>query len=280
MGSGFVLSPDGYVVTNDHVAAGSAEITVAFPDGTTLPATLVGTDAASDLALLKVESETPLAHLNFASTDDPIVGEWCIALGNPYGLFGAADPTVTVGVVSAIGRSLAPQGGRIYRDMIQTDAAINRGNSGGPLLNALGEVIGVNTAIISESGGSVGLGFAVPAERARRVVDEIREKGFVDRSYYTGLQVRDMNARIAQALRLAEARGVLVEDIEANSPAAKAGFRSYDVILAVDGDPIANRNDIVARLYDFRPGDSVRFTVLREGGEVSLIMQLGTSQSG
>jgi serine protease Do len=279
MGSGFVISPDGYIVTNDHVAAGADEITVAFTNGRTHTATLVGTDKASDLTLLKVESDEPLPYLAFSTEPSPIVGEWCIAMGNPFGLFEASDPTVTVGVVSAIGRDLSPKEGHMYQDMIQTDAAINSGNSGGPLLNAAGEVIGVNTAIVTPAGGSVGIGFAVPAERALKVVGELRDKGFVDRSYYTGLRVREVTARIAQALRLAEARGVFIEDVEYGSPAEDAGFGPYDVIVAVEGEPVANRNDVVQRLYDFRPGDEVRFTVIRGGEQVELSMTLGSGNS-
>lgn len=280
MGSGFVMSADGYIVTNDHVTGEASEITVAFPDGRSLPARLVGRDSATDLALLKVEPESPLPYLSFSSTGKPIVGEWCIALGNPFGLFQAAEPTVTVGVVSAIGRDLAPQEGRVYRDMIQTDAAINRGNSGGPLLNALGEVIGVNTAIVSPAGGSVGIGFAVPHERVLRIVEELRDKGFVDRNYYTGLQVREVNARVAQALGLAEARGVFVESVEPGSPAEEAGLQTYDVIVGVDGERIGGQSDILLRMYDLRPGDRVRFTVIRDGNTREITMRLGASSRG
>ncbi|QXD16968.1 trypsin-like peptidase domain-containing protein [Rhodocaloribacter litoris] len=274
LGSGFVISPDGYIVTNDHVAGQASQITVAFPDGTTLEARLVGSDPATDIALLKVDPPAPLPYLTFAE-DRPLVGEWVIALGNPFGLFEAAEPTVTVGVVSAVGRNLQPQDGRLYRDMIQTDAAINRGNSGGPLVNALGEVIGVNTAIYSQTGGSVGIGFAVPAERVRRVVQELKEKGYVDRSYYTGLVGLDVNERIARGLGLPEARGVFVRDIDPGSPAERAGFLPYDVIVAVAGEPVHNRNDFVARIYDFRPGDVVHVRVIREGNPLELEMQIG-----
>ena len=277
MGSGFVISADGYIVTNEHVTGMADEITVAFPDGRSLPAKLIGKDAASDLALLKVEPDGELPYLSFSTSGEPIVGEWCIALGNPFGLFQAADPSVTVGVVSAKGRDLAPQDGRVYRDMIQTDAAINRGNSGGPLLNALGEVIGVNTAIVSPAGGSVGIGFAVPHDRVLRIIDELRDKGFVDRSYYTGLQVRDVNARVAQALGLAEARGVFIENVEPGSPGAVAGLQTYDVILAVDGDPIQGQSDIMVRMYDIRPGDVVRFTVIRNGRPEEVSLRLGST---
>ena len=278
LGSGFVISADGYIVTNDHVAGHATQISVAFPDGDVLEARLIGSDPATDVALLKVDPETPLPYLTFAEGERPLVGEWVIALGNPFGLFEAADPTVTVGVVSAVGRDLQPQEGRLYRDMIQTDAAINRGNSGGPLVNALGEVIGVNTAIYSQSGGSVGIGFAVPADKVRRVVEELKEKGFVDRSYYTGLVGVNVNPRIARALSLPVARGVIVDDVDPGSPAEEAGFLPYDVIVSVEGEAVDNQTDFVARLYDFRPGDRVRFGVIREGKEIELRMQIGRQE--
>jgi len=280
LGSGFIASPDGYIVTNDHVAGNAAKITVALPDGQTLEARLIGSDPATDIALLKVDPEKPLPYLAFSNSGTPIVGEWSIALGNPFGLFEAAEPTVTVGVVSATGRDLQPKEGRLYRDMIQTDAAINQGNSGGPLINALGEVIGVNTAIYSQSGGSVGIGFAVPSDKARRIVDELREKGFVDRSYYIGLNGNDMNARVAQALGLEQMTGVFVRDIDPNSPAEAAGFKPYDVVISIQDVPIANHTDFVARLYDFRPGDRVRFGVIRDRQQMELEMQIGRQENG
>jgi serine protease Do len=281
VGSGFVVSPDGYIDTNDHVAGNATKITVAFQDGNTLDAELVGSDPATDLALLKVNPEEALPYLAFAHEVGPMVGEWAVALGNPFGLFEAAEPTVTVGVVSATGRDFAPQDGRVYRDMIQTDAAINQGNSGGPLVNALGEVIGVNTFIYtSSSGGSIGLGFAVPADKAQRIVDELRENGQIDRSYYTGLVVVDVNDRIARALDMDRVRGVLVRNIDPDSPAAAAGFAPYDVILAVEGEPINNRNDVVARLYDFRPDDRIRLEVLRNGKSMVIEMQIGRQTTG
>lgn len=276
VGSGFVISPDGYVVTNDHVAGNATRITVSFPDGTSMEAELVGSDPATDLALLKIDPDEALPYLRFSDSGPPLVGEWVMALGNPFGLFEAADPTVTVGVVSAVGRDLeSGREGRIYRDMIQTDAAINRGNSGGPLVNALGEVIGVNTAIVSQSGGSVGLGFAVPAERAQRIIEELRENGEVDRSYYVGLYGLDVNERIAEALDLPRPQGMLVRDVDPRSPAEEAGFRPYDVIVAMEGRPVRNRNDLTARLYDFRPGDLVQFTVIRDGERIELEMRIG-----
>lgn len=278
LGSGFVISPDGYIVTNDHVVGNATKITVSFPDGQTLDAQLIGGDQASDLALVKVDPEEPLAYLAFEEESGPIVGEWAIALGNPFGLFEAAEPSVTVGVVSAAGRDLGSQQGRIYRDMIQTDASINRGNSGGPLVNALGEVIGVNTAIYSESGGSVGLGFAVPAAKVQGIIDELRENGEVDRSYYTGLRGVDVNQRIARALSLEDTNGILVADVDPESPADEAGFLPYDIIISLQGEAVAKMSDYVARLYDFRPGDTLLCIVLRDGERLELNMQIGRQE--
>ncbi|MDA0874042.1 MAG: trypsin-like peptidase domain-containing protein [Bacteroidetes bacterium] len=279
MGSGFVISPSGYIVTNDHVAGNASQITIAFPDGTTLPARLVGTDPGTDLALLKVDPEGELPHLDFELGGPPIVGEWSIALGNPFGLFEASDPTVTVGVVSATGRDLQPQDNRFYTDMIQTDAAINRGNSGGPLLNAQGRVIGVNTAIFSESGGSVGIGFAVPAEKAVRVLEELRDKGFVDRAYYTGLNGRTLPAQWAQALGIPNASGVVVENVDPGSPADLAGFQPYDVIRAFNGERVTSREDFLGYLFEYRPGETVTFEVIRNGNPLNLELELGTQRA-
>ena len=278
VGSGFVISPDGYIVTNEHVAHNAAKITVVFMDGSTLEAEVIGSDEATDLALLKVNPSSALPYLDFAESSEPIPGEWAIALGNPFGLFEAAEPTVTVGVVSGVGRDFQPRENRIYRDMIQTDAAINQGNSGGPLLNALGDVIGVNTFIYTSStgGGSIGLGFAVPSSKARDIIEELRTNGRVDRSYYIGLYGLDVNERIARALGLPDARGVIVRDVEANSPAAQAGFQPYDVIISFEGERVNKQLDYAARLYDFRPGDIVHFEVLRDGQQMTLTMRLGS----
>ena len=282
VGSGFIISPDGYIVTNDHVAGDATQITVALYDGRTYEARLVGTDRVTDLALLKVEPDEPLPYLAFAEDGAPIVGEWAIAIGNPFGLFQASDPTVTVGVVSASGRDLQSyEGGRIYRDMIQTDAAINRGNSGGPLINALGEVIGVNTAIYSESGGSIGLGFAVPADRVRRIIDELRTHGRVERTHYDGLTVVDaarLNPRIVRALQLPAASGVFVQDLDPGSPAAQAGIEPYDVIVAIEGEAVTDRNSYVARIFDFQPGDTVRYRVIRDGEEREVALTIGRAR--
>ena len=276
LGSGFVISPDGYIVTNDHVAGNATEITVSFPDGKTMPAELIGSDPLTDLALLKTEPESPLPYLAFSASGPALVGEWAIALGNPFGLFEAAEPTVTVGVVSATGRDLeSGREGRLYRGMIQTDAAINRGNSGGPLVNALGEVIGVNAAIYSESGGSIGLGFAVPAEKARAIIDELRENGQVLRTHYTGLDVINVTPRIARALGLRTTNGIFVRDVDAGSPAEGAGIRSYDIITAIADVPVSDDDDYVARIYDFSPGDLLQIQLIRDGEALMLELEIG-----
>jgi serine protease Do len=222
-----------------------------------------------------VETQDALPYLAFDTTA-AIVGEWVIAFGNPFGLFEATQPTVTVGVVSATDRDLqSGREGRLYRDMIQTDAAINRGNSGGPLVNARGEVIGVNTAIFSESGGSIGIGFAVPAAKAQRIIAELRENGRVDRSYYTGLIVSTVTQRVADVLDLEQASGVLVRDVDPRSPATEAGLQPYDVITVIEGETVRDRDDYVARIYDFRPGDTVTVQLRRDGRSIELPLRIG-----
>ena len=276
VGSGFLVSPDGFLVTNDHVVSEAVEVKVSMPDGRTFDTSVIGSDPATDLAVLKVRADTLLPYLAFASSP-VVVGEWAIALGNPFGLFEAADPSVSVGVVSAYGRDFEPQEGRIYRDMIQTDAAINQGNSGGPLVNALGEVIGVNTFIYTASGGagSIGLGFAVPASKVDRIVTEIRTTGRVDRSYYTGLYGMDVTDRIAKAVGLSSREGIFVRDVDPRSPAAVAGIQPYDVIIALGDEAVPDRDGFVARLYDFRPGDSVSVTIWRDGTAFSTELVIG-----
>lgn len=276
-GSGFVVSPDGYIVTNDHVAGNATRITVSFPDGREMEGRLVGADPENDVALVKVEPEEPLPYLAFSESEDVYVGEWAIALGNPFGLFEAAEPTVTVGVISAVGRDFAPQEGRVFRDMIQTDAAINRGNSGGPLVNALGEVIGMNTFIFSQSGGSVGLGFAVPAWRVRRIVEEIQTTGRVARPAPPGLNVRALNARAARMLDLSVDEGLLVISVDPRSPAEAAGIEPYDVIVALDGQRVPDSATASALLRSRRPGDTVTLRVVRDGAEVEVTMTLSGS---
>ncbi|WP_412069546.1 S1C family serine protease [Rubrivirga sp. IMCC43871] len=278
LGSGFVISEDGYIVTNDHVAGNATEITIAFPDGSQMPARLVGSDPETDIALLKVDPAEPLPYLAFEESGDAIVGEWAIALGNPFGLFEAAEPTVTVGVVSAVGRDFPAQQGRTFRDMIQTDAAINSGNSGGPLVDALGRVIGMNTFIFSRSGGSVGLGFSVPAWRVRQVVEELRTSGAVDRSFYTGLNIRPVTARLAQQLGLTNARGLVVTSVDTASPAERAGLLPRDVIVSFDGEAVATNEEVRDRFIDRRAGDTIRLGVVRGGRAVEVDLALAEAR--
>ena len=278
LGSGFLVSPDGYIVTNDHVAGNATKITIAFPDGTTMPARLVGSDPETDIALLKVDPDRRLPFLAFESQGEAIVGEWAIALGNPFGLFEAAEPSVTVGVVSAVGRDFPAQQGRTFRDMIQTDAAINSGNSGGPLVNALGRVVGMNTFIYSQSGGSVGLGFAVPAWRVERVVAELRETGTVNRAAYTGLNIRALNDRMARTMGMTSARGLIVVSVDAGSPAERAGFRPRDLIVSINGEAVRTNEDVAQQLIDNRAGDTVGVGVVRAGRSRDLRLTLGASR--
>jgi serine protease Do len=275
VGSGFVVSDDGYIVTNHHVVQYATEIVVAFPDGSKLDGELVGSDEISDIALIRVDAGRPLPNLKLATEERPIVGEWVLALGNPFGLFEASEPSVTVGVVSAVGRDFQPQENRLYRDMIQTDAAINQGNSGGPLVNALGEVIGVNTFIYSRGGGSDGIGFAVPADKVAAIIEELRTSGVVDRQIYTGLVVKGVSARVAMALDLENTEGVLVDRVDPDSPADEAGFQPYDVIVAINDDPTPSVNTARLLLNEFRPGETISLTVVREGRPKNLSMKLG-----
>jgi serine protease Do len=273
LGSGYIISPDGYVLTNDHVAGNAKEITVTATDGKTYNAKLIGTDQVSDVALLKIEGND-FPYLKLGNSDDVIIGEWVIALGNPFGLFQMNDkPTVTVGVVSNADVNL--RGGqegeeRIYRGMIQTDAAINSGNSGGPLLNTLGEVIGMNSVIWTPNQGNIGLGFAIPVNRVKRIVAELKANGKVDRDFWVGMQVQSIDQRIAQYFKLDKAEGVIVTEVERGGPAEKAGFRPEDIIIEANGERIYDDASLYGIVYDAHTGDTIQLKVLR-GGETRTI---------
>jgi serine protease Do len=257
-GTGLVIRPGGIILTNQHVVANAERVVVTLPDGSDLPATVLGEDPVTDIAVLRVRRDN-LPTVTPGRSTDLMIGEWVVALGNPYAyLLGNAEPTVTVGVVSATGRNILPGGDQtgLYLDMIQTDAAINPGNSGGPLTNALGEVVGVNSSIFSSSGGSVGLGFAIPIERALRVADEIIRSGTVRRAW-VGLEVEG-----ARAMREWKSQGgVALASVAPDGPSARAGLRPGDVLTEANGRRLRNYLDWEAVKLDLHVGDAVEVTV-------------------
>ncbi|HCV43036.1 MAG TPA: 2-alkenal reductase [Bacteroidetes bacterium] len=274
LGSGFIISNDGYILTNDHVAGNAKEITVTLTNGEKYNAQLVGTDQISDISLLKIEAKN-LPYIKLGDSDGVITGEWVIALGNPFGLFDISDkPTVTVGVVSAVGINLKPQEGRIYKGMIQTDAAINSGNSGGPLVNSLGEVIGVNSVIFTPNQGNIGLGFAIPINRVKTVVAELKRSGKIDREWYTGLEIQSVDLRVARYFGLDKAEGVIVSDVKRGSPGERAGFRVGDIILEANGEKVTDEPTLTSIVNDLRVGDIVKMKVLRERKPLELRLKL------
>lgn len=265
LGSGFVISEDGYIVTNNHVIEGADEIEIEFFSGDRLPATVVGTDPNTDIALLKVESEAPLPFVTFGDSDDMRVGDWVMAMGNPLG----QGFSVSAGIVSARNRELSGT----YDDYIQTDAAINRGNSGGPLFNLDGEVIGVNTAILSPDGGSIGIGFAMSSAVVTDVVAQLREFGETRRGWL-GVRIQDVTEDVAEAIGLEEARGALVTDVP-EGPAMEAGVQQGDVILSFDGVEVADTRELVRRVAGAAVGKEVPVTIFRDGDTQTLRITLG-----
>lgn len=265
LGSGFVISEDGYIVTNNHVIEDADEIEVEFFEGGSLPAKLVGTDPKTDIALLKVESDKPLKFVNFGDSDTARVGDWVMAMGNPLG----QGFSVSAGIVSARNRELEGT----YDDYLQTDAAINRGNSGGPLFNMDGDVVGVNTAILSPNGGSIGIGFSMTSNVVTKVVAQLKEFGETRRGWL-GVKIQDVSPDMAEAMSLPDTKGAMVSDVP-EGPAMDAGMKSGDVIISFDGGEVADVRDLVKRVADAPIGEAVRVVVLREGEQETLLITLG-----
>lgn len=267
-GSGFIISADGYVVTNNHVVDTAQMVEIILSDGREFQGKVVGRDDKTDLALVRIEAPgEEFSYVEFASGETTRVGDWVVAVGNPYGLGG----TVTAGIVSARGREI---GSSIYDDFLQIDAPINRGNSGGPTFNMGGEVVGVNTAIFSPSGGSVGIGFAIPASTAKRIIDDLKDDGSVVRGWL-GVQIQELDDSIADSLGLKSAEGALVTLAQPDSPAVKAGLRAGDTIQAVDGEPIDNPRDLARTIGDLPPGKSVTLDLWRGGKKLEVAVKLG-----
>jgi serine protease Do len=265
-GSGFFISSDGYIVTNDHVVDHATEVTITTSDGKTMPAKVIGVDSKTDLALLKAQGND-LPYVTFAA-HAPRVGDWVIAVGNPFGLGG----TVTAGIVSARGRDI---GSGPYDDFLQIDAPVNHGNSGGPTFNTDGQVVGVNTAIFSPSGGSVGIGFAIASEVVQNVVQQLKENGSVTRGWI-GVQIQNVTPDLADDLGLKDEKGALVAAAQRNSPAAAAGVKSGDVITAVDGETVADPHDLARRIAELGPKKTVKLTLVRNGLPMTVEVTLGT----
>jgi serine protease Do len=257
LGSGFVIDPSGYIVTNNHVIEDSEQITVSLQDGTQLPAKVIGRDTKTDLALLKVTPKKPLPATHFGDSDKARIGDWVIAIGDPFGI----GSTVTAGIVSARNRNI---NAGPYDDFIQTDAPINRGNSGGPLFDMDGNVIGINSQIYTPSGGSVGIGFAIPANLAREVIGQLRQFG-VARRGWIGVRIQQVTQEIAEGLGLPTTQGALVSDVTKDGPAAKAGLINGDLITGFDGKPVPDDRALPRIVADTPVGKTVKIDVLRKG---------------
>jgi len=267
LGSGFIIDKSGRIVTNNHVVEGADEITVELSDGRKLKAELIGRDEKTDLALIKVDAKGDLPTVAFGDSDTARVGEWIVALGNPFGV----GQTATAGIISAHHRNI---GAGPYDDFLQLDAPINRGNSGGPTVNLKGEVIGVNTAIFSPSGGSVGIGFAIPSNLAKQIIRDLNDNGQVERGWL-GVQIQEVTPEIAESLKLKDAKGALVAKVEKDSPAESAKLAPGDVITAFDGTEVKNVRDLPRLVAAAKAGETNKFTVWRDGKEQQLSVKIG-----
>lgn len=269
MGSGFIVDADGYVVTNNHVIEHASEIMVTLGDGTRLDAELIGADSKTDLALLKVESDEALPYARFGDSDKTRVGDWVVAIGNPFGLGGSA----TTGIVSARGRDI--QSGP-FDDFLQIDAPINSGNSGGPLFDLSGRIIGINTAIFSPNGGNVGIGFAIPSELASSVIDQLRSSGHVERGWL-GVTIQQVDEELARGLGFDGESGALVASVVPKSPAAKAGLQPGDVIVGINGEDVKQLKELTHRIAAVKPDNVVELAVWRNGERTTLEVSVGES---
>lgn len=267
LGSGFIISSDGIVVTNNHVIGDAEKMEVTLKDGSRFPAKLIGSDEKTDLAVLRIEADRKLPVVSWGDSDDARVGDWVVAVGNPFGLSG----TATAGIISSRGRDI---GAGPYDDFIQIDAPINTGNSGGPLFDGAGGVIGVNTAIYSPSGGSVGIGFAIPSNAARKVVAELQEKGTVSRGWL-GVAIQPVTPEVAESLGLSKPAGALIATVTPDSPAAKAGLRQGDVVTAFDGKPVASPRELSRSVADAETGDRGTLQVWRDNREIEVSVRIG-----
>ncbi len=267
-GSGFIISADGTVVTNNHVVKDAKSVSVTLDDGTVLPAKVIGRDARTDIAVLKIKSDKPLPYIQLGNSRDVKPGEWVVAMGNPFGLGGS----VTAGIVSAVSRDI---GAGPYDQFIQVDAPINQGNSGGPLFTQDGKVIGMNTAIFSPTGGSVGIGFAIPSDMIRTVEAQLEKSGQVTRGY-VGVEAQQITGATAKGLHLADNSGALLAGVQPDSPAAKAGLQPGDVVEAVNGTKIANPRELALNVASIAPGEEARLTVLRDGQTKDVTLKVGS----
>jgi serine protease Do len=281
LGSGVIVSPYGYVVTNEHVVRNASEIKVTLPDGREYDAQVVEGEQEYDVAILKIEG-SDLPYVILGDSDSIIIGEWAVAIGNPFGyLLSDAHPTVTVGVISALHRDIKSSESvvAVYKDMIQTDAAINPGNSGGPLVNALGEVIGINAFIITKSGGSMGMGFAIPVNRVKYMIEEVSKYGRM-RRIWIGLLVQEITPLLAHSLGLERSDGVIISRVDEGSPSERSGLKRGDVIVAVNGERVRNFESARRAIFGSRVGHVLEFEVIREGHPMSFDVRVEESPSG
>jgi serine protease Do len=268
LGSGFIIDPSGYIVTNNHVVEDAAKIVVTLDDGSEHPAVVKGRDPKTDVALLKIESKTPLPYVAFGDSEKARIGDWVVVVGNPYGLGGS----VSAGILSARGRNL---NNGPYDNFLQIDAPINPGNSGGPIFDAAGRVIGISTAIYSPNGGSVGIGFGVPSNLANSIVAQLKADGKVERGWL-GVSMQPMTESLAKAVGRKSADGVLVNDVTADGPAAKAGLKQGDVVITVNGQTIRDPRDLATQVAALKAGDSTKLGIWREGRERTLTVTIGS----